>query len=432
MFEMRKFSGQISEVSYHERRNLAARESNPRANIVRALVLNGTTHAEKLQNAVHRLVLRHEALRTRFRKDASGSYVREVSTTADVVVEHVDFSGFKLDDAVVKTYLKDLLAKGFGPEDYPLAGVHVLTTSTKPLFIFIVAEVIADAGSSALLLRELSCSYLDELDGTPVQLPPLQYQLSDFVASHNAWMQTPDYRASVQRLRDKLHNLIETEGGVGQLIFARKSNNGYSFSGDLSSRSCEKVFRLANAMQVSPPTVLIVVSAICVARIRSMSGIFITSSFSNRHISTLTNVVGHLATTVPNFVSLRADTTGLPVKKMHRELFASMAQYGMIPMQEISDEVKRLYPDRPAGTTIKFGKIVTDVSVIDEFLLFGMDSETYPSDGARAELNEFKFVFRVLSSGKIKLQLRGLQETDNDVVAANIVEHLLEETIESL
>ncbi|HEX5127531.1 MAG TPA: condensation domain-containing protein, partial [Rhodocyclaceae bacterium] len=364
MFRIACFAGKASEISFHENRDLRARELRPKiGNTHRVFLLSGAVDCSKLQNALHRLVLRHEALRTHFVKTNDGSFVRRVSATADVMVTHLDLTDFGPDDEVVKQFLGKAAAEGIGAQDYPLVKVRLLNLShDRSIFFLTIAETVADGKSATMLVKELGELYVEQAGGKTANLPPLEYQLSDFVASQNAWMKTQEYKNNLQRICGKLNASLQASGGMEQLFFAPTSQESFLIRREFPHEFSEQVFRLATSLGVSAPTILMVASVITTARAREIPHIFFTTTFSNRHFAGVANIVGHLATTVPGFLDLRVEgKLSQHAKNLHRDLFAAMSQHGLTPIQEIGREVTQLFPPLPSGASIKFGKVVADV-----------------------------------------------------------------------
>lgn len=435
MFRISPTLGDTGEVSLHERRDLAGREATRGPNIDRCCVLSGTLDPARLQRALQLLAQRHEALRTRFVKDANGAFFRKVESTLDIPFVSLDLRPYAATDEFVRDQIRSATAQGFGPEEYPLVrACSFSTAANETVFILSVAELIADGKAASILNKELSDLYESAMNDSEPRLPSVEVTLSQFVASQNAWMKTAQYRDRVQLLLAKLQRQVESSGGIEQLFFRQKSKESFLIERQFPHEIADAVYNVATQMRVSVPTVLMALTGICIARARASEGLFFTSTFSNRHIPGTPNLVGHLATTIPSYMSVGSQRSAREcVQALHRDLFLSMSQYSMIPISEFSSGFAQYYPELPTGVSIKFGKVVMDV-VQEEFLqLFGLKSRPYVAAVPRGIGALCKFVFQAAQVGRLRLWLRGMQDAeDNEKIARQIVDHSFQHALESI
>ncbi|MEC5396379.1 condensation domain-containing protein [Uliginosibacterium sp. H1] len=419
MFKVLVTTESVSAVSFHEYRELRTGKASA---LARALMFDMSLDPEILQQALLLLALRHEALRTCFVSSGAG-FERRVSSTVALKLALEDWSMNGSDDGVVHDRVAGLFAQPFESIDAPLARVHLLQlASGQCVLVFSVAQALADLAALRILLWELSELYLAQKSGAELRLPPLPYRLSDFVASHNAWMGSRDYEDQLARLCEHIHRSIRVAGGIGALHMANGANGAYMHGRDFLPQENAALFQVAEREKISPTTFLMLLSATAGARALGRQGLFFTSSFSNRHFSGAAGLVGHLATTMPVFLDLSAGAgTMANLRGMHRELFMAMANYGMIPVQEIGNAIGAAYPAPPQGSALKFGRLSVDVTIRDDFPMFGMPVTLYPLRGEPRVSNDFKFIWWVYPGSQVRLWLKGVRDGNNDEVAAEIV-----------
>ncbi|MCW8205659.1 amino acid adenylation domain-containing protein [Verminephrobacter aporrectodeae subsp. tuberculatae] len=158
---------------------------NPFFNLCYCLELDGSLDAIAFENALRRLMERHEPLRSRFPAHAPvGTYVVD---KAPSVMEHED-----LRDLTVDAKQKKLMAwaerekiHGFDLENGPLLRARLFRVDTNRHVLFYSIHHIAfDGWSAELFNREIFALYQEEVDGLPPSLPPVA-KYADFAQSQH-------------------------------------------------------------------------------------------------------------------------------------------------------------------------------------------------------------------------------------------------------
>jgi amino acid adenylation domain-containing protein len=152
-------------------------------------VLSGPIDLRMLEEALARLVARHEILRTSFRTTAEGPE-RIVSPRVEVPFAITELSGEPDagDRAVWLRCVAPALRAPLPVDRPPLlrAGVLRVRPDLHVLYV-VVSRLICDGASRALFLRELSDTYAAMVLGGPPPPPPaLQY--ADWVEWHREWL----------------------------------------------------------------------------------------------------------------------------------------------------------------------------------------------------------------------------------------------------
>ncbi|MEC5387811.1 condensation domain-containing protein [Uliginosibacterium sp. H3] len=422
------------EISYAERRDLSSRRTAKGVNLCRFRTVDGVLDVAALRRALRQLALRHEALRTHFEKDATGAPIRRVEAEAEIPCVQLDLREFSVCHEQVRIQALAVAEEAFPADASPLARIGVLEVANAQTVIVIsIAALIADGQAVAIIIRELSELYLAEVAKRAPDLPELEYGLSAFVASQVAWMQSPAYRERVAQLQERLHGQIEKTGGVAQLHFSPETKDSFLLDREFPAGFSEMLVSAARIAKVTVPTALMALTGLSVARARDVRGLFFTSTFSNRSINGTANLVGYLSTTMPSFLDANPAGGSVEcVKALHREFFLLMSQFGMIPISEISPGIAECYPPAPAGSSIKFGKIVMDVTQNDFSRLFGLPSRTFQASIAGGLGAEYKFVFRAPRSGAVELWVKGLRQSGSEELALRVIDELLPSSLASM
>ena len=141
--------------------------------------IRGSLEREKFENAVKKLVKRHEILRTSFSM-VNGEPVQTISEDAHVVLEFLDAQKEEIDE-ILKGFVKP-----FDLSRAPLMRIVVINTGDgSSLLLLDIHHIIADGISMNVLLSELSSLYCN------CTLPELRVQFKDY----SEWLKTVDITA---------------------------------------------------------------------------------------------------------------------------------------------------------------------------------------------------------------------------------------------
>lgn len=162
----------------------------PMGRVPLTLKLEGPLQVELLQQALARVVARHEALRTVFAQEDAGP-VQRVLPEGEVEFHQLDLS--KLDANEQARQLADqsqrVLERPFDLSTGPLLRILVARQSADLWEVRIVLHhIICDGWSLEVLLRDVAAAYTALVHRSEPQLPPLSIQYPDFAA----WQQSQD------------------------------------------------------------------------------------------------------------------------------------------------------------------------------------------------------------------------------------------------
>ncbi len=147
------------------------------------LNISGEINADKIKQAFHEIVRRHESLRTSF-EWRNGEPVQIVHTSADFDLEHKVLKGKYLDEGIIRSFVKP-----FDLSQAPLIRCQLVSFSAmKHVLLFDMHHIISDGTSIAILVREFVHLYNGE------QLPELSVQYKDYSAWHNKLLQSEDIK----------------------------------------------------------------------------------------------------------------------------------------------------------------------------------------------------------------------------------------------
>jgi amino acid adenylation domain-containing protein len=149
---------------------------NAAYNIPQAWFAEDAIDVEALRVALHRLIERHEALRTRIEL-RDGTAVQVVQPLAEAPIALIDLTE-TAPEALEAEIQAHLLRSGRTPfvlHQAPLIRFQVLMLpQSRTLVAYDVHHIVADQWSMDILKRDLAALYFEAVQGAPAQLPVLQ------------------------------------------------------------------------------------------------------------------------------------------------------------------------------------------------------------------------------------------------------------------
>ncbi|GAA3932910.1 amino acid adenylation domain-containing protein [Chitinophaga oryziterrae] len=178
------------------------------------LELSGEYDAGLFEEAVLRIIARHESLRTVFRENPD-SELRQVILPADQQQFHLH-TGFAKDLATAKLSLQESIEQPFDLANGPLLRVSLLKLGTGgSLCGFNMHHIISDGWSMQILQQEVFAVYNALKEGKPAVLKPLAIQYKDYAA----WQQLQPMKLSANWWKEQFAGelpVLELPGNSGR------------------------------------------------------------------------------------------------------------------------------------------------------------------------------------------------------------------------
>lgn len=169
--------------------------------------LTGVLDPAALATALHHVIARHEALRTRFVETPRGLRAVVQDSTPDIL-EVVDLR--ERDTGPAQDRAEELIAKSYRrPFDLAtgplLRACLVLLPHAENLLLLTVHHLVTDAWSNALIVDELGKEYVSLVrDGRPAELPPPAVGFSEFARTSRQAYESGAYTEKIARWKDTL------------------------------------------------------------------------------------------------------------------------------------------------------------------------------------------------------------------------------------
>jgi amino acid adenylation domain-containing protein/FkbM family methyltransferase len=186
---------------------------SPAYNISGAIRIIGSLDDLKLEQAVNKIISRHEILRTSFR-DKEGQPVQVIHSEAGFKLERLAVDGGS-GAASLELALEQACQFGLRAFDLSsaplLRGLLIRLNETEHLLALSMHHIVSDGASIDVFLRELSAMYGPESPDVGATLPELKIQYADYAAWQREWL-------AGDRLEEELTYWRRTLGGGSEAI----------------------------------------------------------------------------------------------------------------------------------------------------------------------------------------------------------------------
>jgi amino acid adenylation domain-containing protein/FkbH-like protein len=340
-----KREGKVS-VSFVQERLWFLDQLNPASpayNVPMALRLKGQIKVANLQEALDRVIERHEALRTRFTyAEEAVSQVIEPSIPVKIrlIEPNEDLRNEKPLQHVLNTEARIPFNLALGPL---IRAVLVRIDEADHALLVVMHHTISDGWSLALFFRELQAFYEAALLGSRPELSELSLQYGDFAHWQREVM-------SGQVLEQELDYWKRTLQGVpARVELPSKSSESSSAGGKAGRRalilSAEATAAIANSGHsgITPFMVLLAAIAVTLRKWCSQNDIVIGTVVAGRTYEAIENVIGCFMNFLPIRTRLNGTETGREVLEKVKETVLEAQSHQDCPFEKI---VEALNPER--------------------------------------------------------------------------------------
>lgn len=164
---------------------------SPLYNVQLAIKLNGNLDISALQKSLHKVIERHEILRSSFVKegDEAVQIVNELKTETELPV--IELTGQKEQETLenIREILTGELRKGFDlTKGSLIRTILIKIAETEYVAVMTVHHLVFDGWSTAILVREIGEFYRAYTTKTKPNLPDLEIQYADFANWQRNWL----------------------------------------------------------------------------------------------------------------------------------------------------------------------------------------------------------------------------------------------------
>ncbi|MCB1853013.1 MAG: non-ribosomal peptide synthetase, partial [Gammaproteobacteria bacterium] len=272
--------------------------------------ISGETDESALTRALQAVVLRHDSLRTRY-VEQEGKPVQIPEPQAEVLLPVTDISTLTAEQSAerVKQTLRAESRHPFDLTRGPLLRASLLRLgNAERVLILGLHHIAADAGSIAILMRELMVLYRAFARSEASPLAPLPIQYPDYAAWQRERLDTEKVKRLLSYWRRQLEGVQTLELATDRPRPAMLTHAGGLQSIRFSAGVNERVRRLATQDRATPFMVMCAVLSILLARRSGQREVVVGFPIANRSLPELEPLIGLFV----NMLVLRVDLSGDP------------------------------------------------------------------------------------------------------------------------
>jgi amino acid adenylation domain-containing protein len=273
--------------------------------------LEGALDAEALQDALDRIVARHESLRTTF-ATANGEPVQVIASAerARFALRHEDVRDRDGAQAQVRRLAAAEAAAPFDLERGPvIRGVLIREGETSHTLLITMHHIVSDGWSMGVLFKELSALYDAFAHGRPDPLAPLPVQYADYALWQRRWLTGDVLRRQAGYWENALAGapvLLNLPADRPRPVVQDHGGATVSFALDAELTAALK--RLSQRHGTTLFMTLIAAWGALLARLSGQSDVVIGTPVANRNRLEVEELIGFFV----NTLALRLDVAGNP------------------------------------------------------------------------------------------------------------------------
>ncbi len=357
-------------------------------NIPLALRLVGTLRVTALEQSLHEIIVRHEALRTNFViVDGKPSQIIYTETAWRMSV--IDWQHLSTTEQEITS---QQLVQRQAIQPFDLANQALITATlivlseTEHVLLVCMHHVVSDGWSMGVFVQELAALYNAYSQGQPSPLAPLPIQYADFAIWQRHWLQGDVLQNQLSYWQQQLADAP----ALLSLPTDRPRPSVQTFAGAYQkfSLSVELTGRLTKLSQQQGVTLFMTLLAAfdtLLYRYTGQSDILVGSPIANRNRSEIEGLIGFFV----NTLVMRTNLAGNPSfsELLSRVRFMAMDAYAHqdLPFEML---VEALQPQRDLSHTPLFQVMFAlQNAPISEVELAGLTISSLPAESATAKFD---------------------------------------------
>lgn len=365
--------------------------SNTAYNMMTALRFHGALDQTALQNAIFKLIERHEALRTRFAVGADGEPIQIIEQPPTARLRVIDLSTAPNPMTAAQTTVSQETAEPYDLSSAPVRIALLRLSETDHVLNFGLHHIAGDRWSLGLLVRDLAALFEANTGNAAAPLPELSIQTADWAQwqrsnPHETLQNQLDYWTT--QLGNGLPKLeLPFDHPRGLKPSTRGAQSGFGVPAGL-----ERDLRaMAQARGVSLFTVLLAGFNVLMHRYTGAVDIPVGSEVANRARPELQNIMGPLVNTLVMRSDLSNDPDFNTVLSRVSKTVQNALKHQDVPFEQV---VEALNPERQLNELMPLFQAKFDLQQAAKLpkTLNGLGVERFPL-GARTAKYELRFNF---------------------------------------
>ncbi|WP_031338429.1 condensation domain-containing protein, partial [Xanthomonas maliensis] len=315
-----------------ERANLAC-------HIPVGLRLRGKLDVGALQQALDRIVARHEALRTYFVAMDDSAAQRIAPADVGFSLLHLDLSQHADAEAALRVQAQHEASDAFHLAQGPLARGRLLRLGAQEhVLLLTLHHLVADGWSLAILVRECVALYSCLVEGRPDPLPPLTLQYADVAV----WQRRALGQDELQQQRRFWQEHLRDAPPLLQLPTdrprpARQDYRGEALEFTIDHDTTRALARLGQHHGATLFMTLLAAWSVLLSRVAGQDRVVIGTPIANRNRSELEPLIGLLLNTQALHIDLRANPSVAALLTQVRATALAAQAHQDLPFEHVID-----------------------------------------------------------------------------------------------
>ncbi|HRA27508.1 condensation domain-containing protein, partial [Ornithinibacter sp.] len=313
-------------------------------NIPVALRLKGYLNIAALEEALNRLIARHESLRTIFPSSEGAAYQEILShVELDLTECSVDLTELskKEHQSAAEDLAREEANKAFNLSTEPLIRVKLLILGKEEHILLITMHhIISDGWSMDIFFKELTTLYNGVCRGEEPSLPSLPLQYADFALWQREWFQGEVLKRQLSYWKEQLADIPDfLEFPTDKPRPKELTYKGGSYGIRLSREIKDELNRFAQEHQASLYMTLLAVFQVLLYRYTGQKDIVVGSPIANRHYKEIEGLIGFFVNTLALRTTFKENETFIDVLSRVKETTLEAYQHQDVPFEQLVDHL---------------------------------------------------------------------------------------------
>ncbi|MCK5574127.1 MAG: non-ribosomal peptide synthetase, partial [Bacteroidetes bacterium] len=314
----------------------------------------GSLDVRGLEEVIHRIVQRHESLRTVF-SSRDDEPIQVVASELKLKPRFVDLRTTPVSrrEEEARQMLIEEAQQPFDLERAPLMRATVLRLQDKEYWVLLTLHhIISDGWSMSVLAKEIVSLYQTTVSGAPSLLPDLPIQYADFACWQKEWFRGEEVEKQVRYWREQLGGAVQvldlpSDRPRPSVASYRGDSYEFDIPGDLS-RSLEGLAREEDATMFMA---LLSGFHALLYRYSGQEDISVGTPIANRNRAEIEDLIGFFVNTLVMRVLFSRDLTFRQLLRKVREVTLGAHAHQDLPFEKLVEE---LDPERAMSHTPLF------------------------------------------------------------------------------
>ncbi|MBN2442196.1 MAG: amino acid adenylation domain-containing protein [Spirochaetales bacterium] len=305
-----------------------------------AVRIKGNPESYIIKEALKRMLLRHEILRTSF-SIHNRKPVQVINNEMDLFFQEKKFEGVSAEKDLFEEINREIKTP-FNLKNGPLFKSYLYQLGPNEyIFVLLIHHIISDGWSLGIFVKEFFILYEALTKNQTPVLPELKIQYADFAHWQRNWLKEDVLKEKIRYWKEKLKGELP----VCDMPFdksrpAVQTYNGRNYKWQISFKLTEKLNQLSQNADVTLFMVLLTAFNILIYRYTGVDDICLGIPVANRVRPELENLLGFFA----NTIVMRSDMSGDPVfiqllKKIKQNTIEAYTHQDA-PFEKLVEELK--------------------------------------------------------------------------------------------